>query len=93
MARTVYELQQQRELLGRQVADNLDFLKGSISTKGPKRPGHNLTQTVNGATRTRHIRVQDLERVRLMIARYKTLKQLIQKIADLNWKILVRESE
>jgi hypothetical protein len=37
--------------------------------------------------------VQDLERVRLMIARYKTLKQLIQKIADLNWKILVRESE
>ena len=93
MGRTVYELQQQRQLLGRQVADNLEFLMGSISTKGPKRPGHNLTQKVNGVTRTRHIRVQDLDKVRLMTDRYKTLKQLIRKIADLNWKILIRQSE
>ena len=93
MGRTVYELQQQRQLLGRQVADNLEFLMGSISTKGPKRPGHNLTQKVNGVTRTRHIRVQDLDKVRVMIARHKTLKQLIRKIADLNWKILIRQSE
>jgi hypothetical protein len=93
MGRTVYELQQQRQLLGRQVADNLEFLMGSISTKGPKRPGHNLTQKVNGVTRTRHIRVQDLDKVRVMIARHKTLKQLIRKIADLNWEILIRQSE
>ena len=93
MGRTVYELQQRRQLLGRQVADNLEFLMGSISTKGPKRPGHNLTQKVNGVTRTRHIRVQDLDKVRLMTDRYKTLKQLIRKIADLNWKILIRQSE
>jgi hypothetical protein len=93
MSRTVYELQQRRQLLGRQVADNLEFLMGSISTKGPKRPGHNLTQKVNGVTRTRHIRVQDLDKVRLMTDRYKTLKQLIRKIADLNWKILIRQSE
>jgi len=93
MSRTVYELQQRRQLLGRQVADNLEFLMGSISTKGPKRPGHNLTQKVNGVTRTRHIRVQDLDKVRVMIARHKTLKQLIRKIADLNWKILIRQSE
>ena len=93
MSRTVYELQQRRQLLGRQVADNLEFLMGSISTKGPKRPGHNLTQKVNGVTRTRHIRVQDLDKVRVMIARHKTLKQLIRKIADLNWEILIRQSE
>jgi hypothetical protein len=44
-------------------------------------------------TRTRHIRVQDLDKVRVMIARHKTLKQLIRKIADLNWEILIRQSE
>ena len=93
MARTVYELQQQRGLLCRQVADNLDLLMGSVSTKGPKRPGHNLTQTVGGRTRTRHIRVQDLEKVRLMTARYKTVRQLLVKISDLNWRILLLQSE
>jgi hypothetical protein len=93
VARTVYELQQQRQLLCRQVADHLDLLMGSITTKGPKRPGHNLTQKVAGARRTRHIRVQDLEKVRLMTARYKTVRQLLVKISDLNWKILLLQSE
>jgi hypothetical protein len=66
---------------------------GSVSTKGPKRPGFNLTFKLEGVTRTRHIRKQDLEKVRLMTARYKRLKKLIQKLSDLNWLILSRQSE
>jgi hypothetical protein len=93
MAKTVYELQQDRELLCRQVADHLDFLIGSVSTKGPKRPGFNLTFKLDGVTRTRHIRKQDLEKVRRMAARHKKLKKLIQKLSDLNWQILSRQSE
>jgi hypothetical protein len=93
MAKTVYELQQDRELLCQQVADHLDFLIGSVSTKGPKRPGFNLTFKLGGITRTRHIRKQDLEKVRLMTARHKKLKKLIQKLSDLNWLILSRQSE
>ena len=93
MARTVYELQEQCRLLCRRVADNLDLLMGSISTKGPRRPGYNLTQTVKGRTRTRHIRVQDLDRVRLMTGRYKMVRQLLVKISDLNWRILLLQSE
>ena len=93
MARTVYELEQQRQLLCRQVADNLDLLMGTISAKGPKRPGHNLTQTVGGVSCTRHIRVQDLEKVRIMTARYRTVRQLLAKISDLNWRILLLQSE
>ncbi len=93
MARTVYELQQQRELLGEQIAANLDILIGSVSTKGPKRPGFNLTFKLDGVTRTRHIRKQDLEKVQLMTARYKKLKALIHKLSDLNWLILTRQSE
>jgi hypothetical protein len=88
MAKTLYQLQRDRELLCEQIAEHLDFLVGSVSTKGPKRPGFNLTFKLAGVTRTRHIRKQDLEKVRLMTARYKKLKRLIQKLSDLNWLIL-----
>jgi hypothetical protein len=91
--KTVYELQQQRELLKAQIADNLDLLIGSVSTKGPKRPGFNLTFKLQGITRTRHIRAADLQKVQLMTARHKKLKALISKLSDLNWKILSLQSE
>jgi hypothetical protein len=93
VARTVYELQEARELLCRQIADHLDILIGSVSTKGPKRPGFNLTFKLDGVTRSRHIRKQDLEKVRLMTARYQKLKRLVHKLSDLNWLILSRQSE
>jgi len=93
VARTVYELQQSRELLCRQIVEHWDILIGSVSTKGPKRPGFNLTCKRDGLTRTRHIRKPDLEQVRRMTARYKKLKQLIHKLSDLNWLILTRQSE
>jgi hypothetical protein len=93
MAKTVYELQRRRDLLCERIAANLDILIGSVSTKGPKRPGYNLTFKLDGVTRTRHIRKEDEERVRLMTARYKTLKKLIQQLSDLNWEILTLESE
>jgi len=93
VARTVYELQQVRELLCQQIAGHLDILIGSVSTKGPQRPGFNLTFKLDVVTRTRHIRKEDLEKVRLMTARYKKLKTLIHKLSDLNWLILTRQSE
>lgn len=93
MARTVYELEQRRVLIGAEIAANLDLLIGSISTKGPRRPGFNLTFKVDGVTRSRHIRREDMERVRLMIDRHRKIKVLIQKLSDLNWRILTLQSE
>jgi hypothetical protein len=93
MAKTIFQLQDERERVCQQIAGQLDFLIGSVSTKGPKRPGFNLTFKLDGVTRTRHIRKHDLEKVRLMTARYKKLKQLIQKLSDLNWLILSCQSE
>jgi len=93
MARTVYQLQQHRQLLADQIAQNLDILIGSVSTKGPQRPGFNLTFKLGGVTRTRHIRKEDLEKVRLMTAGHKKLKQLIQQLSDLNWRVLTLQSE
>jgi hypothetical protein len=82
-----------RELLCRRIADHLDILIGSVSTKGPRRPGFNLTFKQGGVTRTRHIRKQNLEKVRRMTARYRKLKGLIHQLSDLNWLILTRQSE
>jgi len=93
MARTLYELQQRRELLCEQIAASLDILAGSVTTKGPKRPGFNLTFKVDGVTRSRHIRKQNVERVRLMTQRHQKLKQLLHQLSDLNWRILTRQSE
>ncbi len=93
MAKTVYEMQRRRQLLCDRIASNLDILIGSISTKGPKRPGYNLTFKLEGVTRTRHIRKEDLEKVRLMTSRYKTLKELIHQLSDLNWEILTLQSQ
>ena len=46
-------LRKEHEKLRQEVMDNLDFLMGSVSTKGPKRPGLNLTFKMNQVTRTR----------------------------------------
>lgn len=93
MAKTLYQLQQRRQLLGDRIAANLDILIGSVSTKGPKRPGFNLTFKHQGITRSRHIRKENMEKVRRMTSRYKTLKRLIQQLSDLNWEILTLQSE
>jgi hypothetical protein len=93
MAKTVYELQRKRQLLCDRISANLDILIGSVSTKGPKRPGYNLTFKLEGVTRSRHIRQGNLEKVRQMTARHQALKQLIQELSDLNWEILTLESE
>ena len=93
MPKTAYELQQQRRLLLDRIAQHGEILIGSISTKGPKRPGYNLTFKLDGVTRSRHIRKENLEKVRQMTQRYKALKRLIQQLSDLNWLILTRQSE
>jgi hypothetical protein len=93
MAKTVHELQRRRDLLCERIAANLDILIGSVSAKGPKRPGYNLTFKLEGVTRSRHIRKEDVEKVRMMTSRHKTLKKLIQRLSDLNWQILTLQSE
>jgi hypothetical protein len=90
MDKTVYELRRRRDLLCERIAANLDILIGSVSAKGPKRPGYNLTFKLDGVTRSRHIRKEDVEKVRLMTSRH---KKLIQQLSDLNWKILTLQSE
>jgi hypothetical protein len=81
-------LLRERARLEAAIVDNLDFLMGSISTKGPARPGFNLTFKINKVTRTRHIR-KDLEpQVKQMTARWRRLRVLLHRLSDLNWERL-----
>jgi len=81
-------LQKERDRLHQEITDNLDFLQGSISTKGPTRPGFNLTSKINQVTRTRHIRKEHETQVKQMTARWRRLRILLGKLSDTNWQLL-----
>ena len=81
-------LQKEHEKVRQEIIDSLEFLMGSISTKGPKRPGLNLTFKINQLTRTRHIRKELEPRVTEMTAKWRSLRLLLRKLSDINWQRL-----
>ena len=87
---SVTVLMRRRDRLVRQVADNLDFLIGSVSTKGLECEAYNLTTKVDGKTVTRHIPVGMLPAVRRMTERHRKLKALLKELGETNW-LLARE--
>jgi hypothetical protein len=89
--RTTETLYRERKRLEEDILRNLDFLMGSISTKGPSRPGLNLTFKINQVTRTRHIRKELEPRVKQMTTRWRRLRDLLHQLSDLNWERLNRE--
>ena len=69
---------------------NLDFLIGSVSTKGLKYEAYNLTTKIDGVTKTKHIPKDMVEQVRRMTKRHQHLKKLIKELGETNW-LLLRE--
>lgn len=78
-------------MLGK-ISDNLDFLIGSISSKGLKYEAYNLTTKVDGVTKTKHIPKDMLPLVKTMTARHQKLKLLLKELSEINW-LLIREGE
>jgi len=86
---TPTQLKNRQIKLRRQISELLgDFLIGSVSTKGPKRPGFNLTYKVDQVTKSRHIRKDMEKQVLRMTKRHQRIKQLLQQLADVNWELL-----
>lgn len=83
-------LKTEHEKVKQEIIDNLEFLMGSVSTKGPKRPGLNLTFKINQVTRTKHIRKEIEPQVKHMTARWRRLRVLLRKLSDVNWERLNR---
>jgi hypothetical protein len=78
--------------LTQQIVDHLDFLIGSISTKGFKYPAYNLTAKVDGKTRTRHIPKDMLPLVKRLTGRYRKLKSILRKLDEVNWQLLLQRA-
>lgn len=89
--KSVEALRKHREKLHAEINDNLDFLMGSVSTKGPSRPGLNLTFKINQLTRTKHIRKEKELQVKQMTARWRRLRRLLHDLSDANWELLNQE--
>ena len=82
-------LMRRRDRLVRKITDNLDYLIGSVSTKGLQCEAYNLTTKVDGVTRTKHIPKDSVTLVRRMTRRHQQLKKLIKELGETNW-LLVR---
>lgn len=89
---SVYTLKRRRDRLVRQVEGNLDFLIGSVSTKGLKYEAYNLTTKIDGVTKTRHIPKDMVPLVRRMTQRHQHLKKLLKELGETNW-LLIRAGE
>jgi hypothetical protein len=85
---SIATLTARRVRLVEQVHDHLDFVVGSVSTKGFAYPAFNLTTKVAGKTRSRHIPKDMVPLVRRLIARHRKLKLLLQELADVNWQLI-----
>jgi hypothetical protein len=83
-----YRLMQKRDRLVRQVQDHLDFVAGSISSKGLKWEAYNLTTKIDGITKSRHIPKDLLPLVERMTRRHKKLKQLLRDLEAVNWQLI-----
>lgn len=88
-----FRLRQKRDRLATQVRDNLDFLAGSISSKGLKWEAYNLTTKVNGITRSRHIPKDLLPLVKRLTQRQRKLKQLLKELEEVNWRLVLAGEE
>jgi hypothetical protein len=85
-------LQRRQQRLIQEVTDNLDFLIGSITSKGFSYPAFNLTARVEGKTRSRHIPKDALPVVKRMTARYRRLKTTLKKLDAVNWQLLLQRA-
>jgi hypothetical protein len=89
----VFRLKQKRDRLVEQIREHLDFLTGSISSKGLKWEAYNLTTKVDGVTRTRHIPKDLLPLVKRMTRRQKDLKKLLKDLEETNWRLILEGEE
>ena len=87
MATSNWHLQQKKQRIEREIASNLDFLIGSVTSQGP-RGGYSLTTKELGKTRSKYIRGSMVAEVRKMTRRHQKLKDLLKELADLNWELL-----
>ena len=81
-------LKNRQARLIKEIATMLDgFLIGTVA-RSPSMTGHNLTTKVKGKTVTLSVRKEIVQQALKMSKQYKKLWTAIQKLSNVNWKIL-----
>lgn len=86
-------LKKRQALLKKKITENLDFVMGSVTSKGPNTYGHNLTFKVQGKTVSAYIPKALVDKTREMTQTHKELKALLHKLSDVNWELLKLEGK
>jgi len=85
-------LEFRREQLQRRIDSALDLLQGSLH-KNPSQRGYHLTTKVNQKTVTKYVRRELAPRVRAMTRNHLKVRQLLQRLSDVNWRLLLLAPE
>jgi hypothetical protein len=95
-------LEQQREALLARLHALPNLMRGSVYERGrkcgrascacaaggPKHPTRQLTVTLDGATRSRYVRLEELAQVRALIATYEELWTIVNALTAVNLALL-----
>ena len=95
-------LEQQRDTLLARLHTLPNLMRGSVyerlrkcgrascacASGGPKHPTRQLTVTLGGATRSRYIRLEELAKVRALIATYEELWAIVNELTAVNLALL-----
>lgn len=76
-----------RDQLQRQIVASLDLLQGSLH-KTPSQRGYHLTTKADRGTLTKYVRKEWVPAVRAMTANHLKVRKLLQRLSDVNWRLL-----
>lgn len=85
-------LQLRKNLLLRQIQTRLELLQGSLH-QTPSQRGFHLTTKVDQKTVTKYVRQELVPRVRVMTRNHLELRKLVQRLSDVNWRLLQLPSD
>ena len=80
-------LQTRKDLLLRQIQTRLELLQGSLQ-KNPSQRGFHLTTKVDQKTVTKYVRKEWVPKVRVMTRNHLQLRKLLQRLSEVNWRLL-----
>ncbi len=86
-------LKKRQHLLRTDISRRLDFVIGTVTAKGPKTYGFNLTTKVEGKTVSAYVPKALVETVREMTQQHQRVKGLMLELSKVNWEILKLEAK
>ena len=85
--KTIDALRFRQQQLKKQILNELDLLQGSLH-QTPSQRGYHLTTKLNGKTVTKYVRQEWVPQVRAMTRNHRRVRQRLQRLSEVNWRLL-----